>query len=119
MIDNEDKQEWCRHGASEELRFCLQFGHTLGLRVNPQKRVDPYAIDLIHESGRLCELKTRNTPFFTAYKSYGLPIQHAVTINRNDVERYYTDYRQLPLYFWSGNAKDSYVVSLEDMKLLA
>lgn len=164
LIDTEDKLLWCEKGAAEEKVFCMLFGHMFGLKVNPEKKVDPYAIDLIHKTGRPCELKKRCTPFFTAYKSYGVPVQHAVTINRNDVHRYYTDYPQLPLYFWvdwqqlewqdikvkpmrgvwgirieqlhdlctpdrlhtyqrrvddtAGNAKDSYVVSLEDMKQL-
>lgn len=140
----------------------MLFGHTFGLSINPKKEIDPTAPDLIHRKGEVCELKTRRTPFFTAYKTYGIPVQKAVTINRNDMRRYWAMYRNMPVYFWvqwtqlkwqdievkpmvgvwgirvcdlaelctpdklheyrgrvddeSGNAKDSYVVSLDDMK---
>ena len=162
MIDLNDRHAWYEKGASDEELFCMLFGHTLGLSINPDKADDPTVPDLIHRSGEVCELKTRRTPFFTAFSSYMIAPQKAVTINRNDMVRYWQDYRDMPIYFWvqwtqlkwqnievkpmvgvwgirvsnlaklcsddnlhayqgrvddeRGNAKDSYVVSLDDMK---
>ena len=165
MINTEDKLAWCEEGACIEELFVFLFGHTLNLKINQAKTDDKYAPDLMHrKSGVVCELKSRRTPFFTAFMKYKLPIQHAVTINRKDIVRYQELYPGLPIYFWvrwdqlkydnievepmhgvwgirleklvelctddvlheygrrindtSGNAKDSYVVSLQEMKQL-
>jgi hypothetical protein len=166
VLKTENKLDWCKSGASQEELFVFLFGHTFGLKINPDKKNDPYTVDLIHKKrGELCELKTRRTPFFMSQKLYGVPVQYAVTINRNDIERYTERHPSLPLYFWvwwdtclsgygstvkrmhglwgirleqlvelctpdrlhcyerrkndtQGNAKDSYVVSVKDMKQL-
>lgn len=66
--------------------------------INPAKRRDKYAPDLIVE-GYLADLKTQNTPFFTADR-YHVDPQFAVTFNRKDFERYKEFYPQIHIYFW-------------------
>lgn len=164
LIDLNDRHAWYGSGMAEEERFCELFGSKFKVKVNPDKDRDPCLPDLLHASGKLCELKTRHTPFFTAYKTYRVPIQKAVTINRNDMERYLEHYPDMPIFFWvqwsqlewhnikvnpmhgvwgirvnklanlctdkrlhqyqgrvddeQGNAKDSYVVTLNEMRQL-
>lgn len=164
MRDLNDRHSWYDDGRKDEVLFCMLFGHTFGLKINPAKEDDPCVPDLIHRSGEICELKTRRTPFFTAFNSYMVYPQYAVTINRNDMVRYWQDHRNMPIYFWvqwtqlkwqnievkpmhglwgirvehlaalctdenlhayqgrvdddRGNAKDSYVIDLNDMKEL-
>lgn len=96
----EDKMWWCLHGANLEQKFvelCRRQLH-LEAQINPQKATDPYAPDLL-VAGQLADLKTQNTPFFTAGR-YGLDPRFAVTFNRKDVVRYAGHYPKIDIYFW-------------------
>jgi hypothetical protein len=103
--NTEDKQWWCHHGEHLEASFVelckTQFG--IDMAINPQKATDPYApdltIDLPDMETYLADLKTQNTPFFTASR-YRLDPQYAVTFNRKDYERYRELYPQLLIFFW-------------------
>ncbi|MDO4705225.1 MAG: hypothetical protein Q4A98_03305 [Comamonadaceae bacterium] len=67
-------------------------------RINPAKNMDKTAPDLIID-GAISDLKTQNTPFFTASR-YGLDPRFAVTFNRKDYERYKRIYPSIVIYFW-------------------
>jgi hypothetical protein len=165
LIDTENKLGWCEQAEVDERHFVMLFGHTLNLMVNPEKEKNKFVPDLMHKKNRtVCELKIRRTPFFTAHMKYAVSIQHAVTINKGDIEYYQKEYPGLPVYWWvqwndlkygdievkpmhgvwgirleelaelcdkgplheyerrkndtTGNAKESYVISLENMTQL-
>src|SRR3989344_8017214 len=98
--DTEDKSWWLLHGAQLEERFvevCCKHLH-LSAAINPVKITNPTAPDLV-VNGRLADLKTQNTPFFTAAR-YGLDPRFAVTFNRKDYERYKRFYPDIDIYYW-------------------
>jgi hypothetical protein len=84
----EDKQWWLRHGERLEADFVeLCVTHlALDVCLNPAKLVDPTAPDLLVD-GKIADLKTQNTPFFTASR-YGLDPRFTITFNWKDYERY-------------------------------
>ena len=98
--DTEDKSWWLQHGERLELDFVVKSQKLLGLDVsiNPQKSVDRTAPDLMFE-GRLADLKTQNTPFFSSSR-YGIDPRYCVTFNRKDFERYATSYPEIVVFFW-------------------
>lgn len=98
--DTEDKLWWCLHGNDLEERFVriLRTRFDREAIINPDKMRDKYAPDLV-VGGFLADLKTQNTPFFTADR-YGLDPQFAVTFNRKDRDRYRDRYPRLHIYFW-------------------
>lgn len=98
--DLQNKGAWCEHGLSKEYVFVEKYGHKLGLIINPEKGTNKYAPDLCHFLvTELSDLKTQNTPFFTAGK-YGYDPQYTVTFNKNDADRYRSEYPEIDIYFW-------------------
>jgi len=98
--DLQDKGPWCLHGVSKENSFISQYGNKFNLVINPEKANNIYAPDIFNTTTKLVgDLKTQNTPFFTATK-YGIDIQYAVTFNVKDYERYLKSYPQIEIYFW-------------------
>lgn len=98
--DTEDKSWWLLHGENLEHRFveiCVE-NLKLNMAINPEKELDPTKPDLL-VNGKLADLKTQNTPFFTSYK-YGVDPRFAVTFNRKDYERYRSLYPSIDIYFW-------------------
>lgn len=98
--DTELKKPWLRLGEQREETFLTTVAPKVGLsaREHPAKATDPTALDLL-VAGTPADLKTQETPFFTAKKQYDLPPQYVVTFNRNDYQRY----RQKPavdIYVW-------------------
>lgn len=92
MHDTEDRAFWYEHGERQEKDFLtLATQHGLPVRLNPAKARDKTAIDLLLTlpEGREvpADLKTQNTPFFTAGK-YGKNPGRAVTLNDKDIRRY-------------------------------
>ncbi|MFW6224636.1 MAG: hypothetical protein ACOC4B_00035 [Bacteroidota bacterium] len=70
--DLQDKGIWCKSGASKEEVFVETFGERLNLIINPEKRNNPYAPDLLNIStGLRADLKTQNTPFFRLNQGLG------------------------------------------------
>ncbi|WP_158752830.1 hypothetical protein [Dyella sp. S184] len=96
----EDKGWWYLHGERLEETF-VQLCQTklqIEAKINPDKTYDKTAPDLVVE-GCLADLKTQNTPFFTAGR-YRLDPRFAVTFNRKDYERYKALYPEIFIYFW-------------------
>lgn len=100
LHDTEDRGWWHLHGQELEKRFVglCKTKLNLDIRINPEKSHDVYAPDLL-VNGAIADLKTQNTPFFTA-SQYGIEPRYAVTFNRKDYERYKTLYPEIVIYFW-------------------
>lgn len=98
--DTEDRGWWYIHGEKLEESFVTLCRERLGMdaRINPAKERDKTAPDLIVQ-GTVADLKTQNTPFFTAGR-YRLDPRFAVTFNRKDYERYKRLYPDIVIYFW-------------------
>lgn len=100
-VSTEDKAWWVLEGARKEVEFvervCPQIG--ISAIINPEKEKNPYAPDLLVD-GKLADLKTQNTPFFTAGLRFGISPQFAVTFNHKDYVRYYRLYPEIEIYFW-------------------
>lgn len=98
--DTEDRNWWYLHGINLEESFVRICTQRLSIRamINPAKRHDKYAPDLCVDN-TLADLKTQNTPFFTARK-YGLDPQYTFTFNRKDYERYKANYPHIDIYVW-------------------
>ena len=100
-FNTEDKRTWCDFGARKEVAFVQNIVPLLGrdIIVNPEKEDNPYVIDLVDRtSANYADLKTQNTPFFTAGQ-YGINPQFAVTFNKKDYERYCELYPLCDIYF--------------------
>lgn len=100
-FNTEDKKTWCDFGARKEVAFVRNIVPLLrrDIIVNPEKEENPYVIDLVdRSSSNYADLKTQNTPFFTAGQ-YGIDPQYAVTFNKKDYERYCEFYPMCDIYF--------------------
>lgn len=99
--DVEDRLTWYIRGEQKEETFVQLFGQQLNVIINPEKYTNPAAIDLVDPNNNLLiDLKTENTPFFTAGIKYDIPAQFAVTLNQVDVQRYQRLYPNMILFFW-------------------
>ena len=83
----------------------------LTLTIHPDKRFNPMSIDLYNPiTGLVADLKTQNTPFFTAvsgpfvspYNNESYDPTYTVTFNRKDYERYQDLYPDAYIY-WCVN----------------
>jgi hypothetical protein len=97
----EDKRFWVEAGREKECEFVARVLPALGFNgdLNPAKKADPFAADLIVH-GHLADLKCQRTPFFKAREVFGIDPRYAVTFNRKDYERYCEHYPSLDIYFW-------------------
>lgn len=99
--DLQDKGPWCQIGASHEEVFIERYGKQLNLTINPEKKEDAFAPDLLNtRNGKLGDLKMQNTPFFQARIRFGLDPQFTVVFNDKDRERYRQYYPDIDIYFW-------------------
>ena len=106
-FNTEDRSKWYDFGEKLEEDFIPVIREATGrdIRVNPEKKYCPWAIDLFDFSAnRTADLKTQTTPFFTAGKYfYGAkrydPV-YTVTFNRKDYEYYLQNYPDSDIYFW-------------------
>lgn len=98
--DLQNKTLWCKKGEQIEQVFVRNYGKELGVSINPEKENNPYAPDLITNSGKLADLKAQNTPFFKVKKLYGIDPSYAVVFNRKDFERYEELYPEIEIFFW-------------------
>lgn len=98
--DTEDRGWWYLHGEKLEEQFVALCQGYLNIRacINPDKTRDKTVPDLLVD-GCLADLKTQNTPFFTADR-YGMDPRFSVTFNRKDYERYKNLYPNIIIYFW-------------------
>ncbi|WP_133059249.1 hypothetical protein [Burkholderia puraquae] len=106
--DTEDRAWWYIHGQLLEDQFVQICRNKLNIdaEINPQKSHDNTAPDLL-VSGVLADLKTQNTPFFTAGR-YGMDPRFTVTFNRKDYDRYNSLYPEIAIYFWIDWAQTQY-----------
>ena len=98
--DTEDREWWWTHGETLESAF-VEFGQDwldLNIQINPGKATTPTLPDLLVD-GKIADLKTQETPFFTA-DSYGLDPRHTVTLNLKDVRYYHECHPRIVLYLW-------------------
>lgn len=99
--DNEARMKWYQYGEDLEKLFISTVAPSLHLPIiiNPKKKKDPTVIDMTYLGKFPADLKTQNTPFFTANK-YGVPPQFAVTFNHKDYTRYKKLYPFAIIFFW-------------------
>lgn len=107
--DTEDKSWWIVHGSKLEDEFVNHVVPNIRLKaiINPEKETDPYAPDLV-VGGKLVDLKSQNTPFFTAGRKCkninGKKIpynpRYTVTFNKKDYLRYKEKYGDIGIIFW-------------------
>lgn len=99
--DLQDKAFWCQDGEKVEEAFIRLFGEQLGLAMNPEKKNNPYAPDLVKVSnGTLADLKFQSTPFFKAESLYNMDPTYTVVFNLKDRQRYEQLYPNLEIYYW-------------------
>lgn len=100
----EDKLAWCAEGQREEQDFVNTVVPHLhrDIIINPEKKTNPYAIDLVDRGQRrYADLKKQTTPFFTAAgKDPRYDPRFTVTFNRKDYERYRELYPGCDIYYW-------------------
>ena len=107
--NTEDKQKWCKEGEKLEIAFVKNIVPKLAIKldINPEKKINPYAIDLIdYTNNKYADLKSQNTPFFTAGRhNYGegektqYDPQFTVTFNRKDYENYKANHPECDIYW--------------------
>ena len=99
--DTEDKDAWLPYGEEKEKEFVTEIAPQIGIdaRINPEKDETPEAIDLIVD-GKLTDLKTQETPFFTSLKRSSIPPQWCVTFNVNDFCKYSKTEENIDIIFW-------------------
>lgn len=100
--NTEDKQYWCKKGELIEEAFVREIVPLINrnLIVHPQKRAKKTHIDLLNlDSNTVADLKTQNTPFFTAAR-YNFEPQYTVTFNAKDYRNYKENYPEATIYWW-------------------
>ena len=117
----EDKLAWCAEGQREEKDFVDTVVPHLhrDIIINPEKKTNPYAIDLVdRDQRRYADLKKQTTPFFSAAKQD--PRYHprfTVTFNKKDYRRYREQYPGCDIYFWvDWWPLSGYGVSIQPLK---
>lgn len=107
--DTEDRYWWYKYGEVGEQFFVDWVCPDLDLDgiINPEKEVNPTVPDLLVD-GKLSDLKTQKTPFFTAGRYHkkvdGISVPfdptYTVTFNVKDFNRYSALYPSIDIYFW-------------------
>jgi hypothetical protein len=99
LHNTEDIRWWYEHGCRKEAFFIEKIAPMIGIdaQINPEKETKPTAPDLLVD-GLLAELKTQETPFFTAQR-YGIDPQYAVTFNQGDYLAYKKIIPEMDIYF--------------------
>lgn len=107
IFNTENRVLWYEWGENEEEDFIQNVVPMMGVDIiiNPRKRVAPWEIDLIDRTNnKYADLKTQNTPFFTAgrYLYSGVPYNptYSVTFNKKDYENYLRSHPECDIYFW-------------------
>ena len=100
-LSTEDKEVWYKHGEKMENHFVSTVAPSIGLDViiNPQKKTNKYAHDLILDGTKRADLKHQGTPFFMATR-YDLNPRNTVSFNRKDYDRYKRLYPDIFVVFW-------------------
>jgi len=117
--DTEEKNFWLRYGESLEQAFvALMQAHNPGsrVRINPAKEQDLTAPDLLCLSGRIADLKSQFTPFFSAGK-YGLDPRYTFSFNTKDMDRYRQFYPDISIYIWVNWVQDTLTLRGREIKV--
>ncbi len=97
--DTEDMAWWLTFGETLEVEFVKKCRETgLSVSLNPEKRFDKTAPDLVF-NGKRADLKTQQMQFLSA-ANYGIDPSYYVTFNRKDFERCSTMFQDIILFFW-------------------
>lgn len=104
LITHKDLQKqapWYEQGIRSELIFVSKYGKQFSLDINPEKKFENYAPDLINTAtGVIGDLKEQNTPFFRCSKKDNkLNPRYTVSFNVDDYNKY-SKYDQFDVYFW-------------------
>ena len=87
-INNQDRFSYYKLGEKYEDKFVeICKAHEIEADINPEKKTNPYAPDLIMK-GKVSDLKTQTLPFFKSQEKFNISPLDAITLNRKDVERY-------------------------------
>ena len=107
VFNTEDRSKWYLWGENFEDDFLRNIVPQIGrdIRKNPEKRIHPWAIDLIdYTLNKPADLKKQDTPFFTVakynYKGKKCDPTYSVTFNKKDYEKYQREYPNCDIYFW-------------------
>ncbi|WP_010291224.1 cold-shock protein [Kurthia massiliensis] len=101
-INTEQRDDWYVIGEAYERDFIENIVPKIkdNLIIHPEKEKNPAHIDLLNiDTKGLADLKTQNTPFFTAER-YNISPQYAVTFNKKDYDNYEKNYPNCDIYFW-------------------
>ena len=117
MIQNEDKEAWCRLGETQEIDFVAnrKFRGT-ALKINPKKKTDKYSHDFRLNVGG--DLKTITTEWVYSERMFGIPHPYAISINEKDLTRYMNLYPNI-LLILDIQFETIQVVKWVDVKRLA
>ena len=101
MYNTEDKKAWYKHGERMENHFVSTVAPSIGIDViiNPEKKTNKYAHDLILDGTKRADLKHQGTPFFMAGR-YDFNPMETVSFNKKDYERYKSIYPDIFVVFW-------------------
>ena len=101
MYNTEDKMAWYKHGERMENHFVSTVAPSIGIDViiNPEKKTNKYAHDLILDGTKRADLKHQGTPFFMAGR-YDFNPMETVSFNKKDYERYKSIYPDIFVVFW-------------------
>ena len=87
-INNQDRFAYYKLGKKYEDKFVeICKGHGIDADINPEKKTNPYAPDLIM-NGKVSDLKTQTLPFFKSETKFNISPLDTITLNVKDVERY-------------------------------
>lgn len=107
IFNTEDRENWYLWGEDAEQDFIDKIVPQIHLDIqkNPAKETHPWEIDLFdYTNQRYADLKTQNTPFFTAgkYQYNGRPYDptYTVTFNKKDYDNYLKRHPDCDIYFW-------------------
>jgi hypothetical protein len=90
MVDNEDKLSWCQYGEELEHEF---LDGSFPVTLNPKKVSDKFTHDFfIHLP---CDLKSIMSKWIKSESLFGIPSEHAISINQKDLQRYRDLYPKL------------------------
>lgn len=99
--NTQDKAFWCKAGETLEASFVGLHGNYLNYSINPAKKIDSYAPDLVNlDTNRLADLKVQQMPFFKAKQLYGIEPTYAVVFNEKDRLRYERYYPDIEIVYW-------------------
>lgn len=99
--DPNDKGWWVLRGEQLEQEFLKTIAPHIDATVilNPDKLTNPKAPDFLF-NGKVCDLKSQQTPFFRAGEIYGVSPSYAVTFNHKSYYEYKKKYPKILVLFW-------------------